>query len=96
MGIPQGWSFQWPLEIRVDLFTEFMCFSSSLFTLDQFLLRKWGHVGPYHLQLQYCAFLFLVMPIVSRLLSRSHYGLVHFRPVDYCSSLVIVLASLLF
>jgi hypothetical protein len=48
------------------------------------VLRKWGHVGPYHLQLQYCAFLFLVMPIVSCLLSRLGYCLVHFRPVDYC------------
>jgi hypothetical protein len=36
------------------------------------------------------------MLIVLRLLSRSCYCLVHFRPVDYCSSLAIVLAFLLF
>jgi hypothetical protein len=60
------------------------------------LLRKWGHVGPYHLQWQYCAFFFLTMSIVLRLLSRSRYCLVRFRPVDYCSSPVIVLPFLLF
>jgi hypothetical protein len=39
---------------------------------------------------------FLMSAIVSCLLFRSRYCLVHFRPVDYCSSRVIVFGSLLF
>jgi hypothetical protein len=55
------------------------------------VLWKWGHIGPYCLQLRCCTFLFLVMLIVFHLLSWSRHCLVHFHPVDYCSLLTIVL-----